>query len=144
MPVDENKATILRYLDIINEGLHNYHLVVHPEVTGIDGDEPVSGIGHFIRISRAFRAAIPDLHFAADQILAEGDWVALLFTASGTPQEPLWGVPPTGKRFQFTGQAMYRVEHGLIRQALVHWDMLGLLKQIGAGPTFSNVARTAP
>lgn len=144
MSVDDNKAVILRYFDILNEGTHEYHRVVHPDVTGSDGEEPLRGIESFVRVGQAFRAAVPDLRFAVDQILAEGEWVAVLVTATGTPQAPLWGVPPAGKTFRITAQAMYRVERGLIRQVISVWDTLSLLQQIGAGQTLPTLVRTAP
>lgn len=144
MSVDDNKAVILRYFDILNEGTHEYHRVVHPDVTGSDGEEPLRGIESFVRVGQAFRAAVPDLRFAVDQILAEGEWVAVLVTATGTPQAPLWGVPPAGKTFRITAQVMYRVERGLIRQVISVWDTLSLLQQIGAGQTLPTLVRTAP
>lgn len=144
MSMDDNKAVILGYFDILNDGTHAYHRVVHPDVTGTDGEEPLRGIENFVRFGQAFRAAVPDLRFAVDQILAEGDWVAVLVTVTGTPQAPLWGVPPAGKSFRITAQAMYRVEHGLIRQVISTWDTQSLLQQIGAGQPFPAVVRTAP
>lgn len=50
----------------------------------------------------------------------------------GTHGEPREGVPPTGKQVYTEGQLLSRIVDGKFVEEWVHWDTLGLLRQIGA------------
>ena len=52
----------------------------------------------------------------------------------GTHGGPLEGVEPTGKAVRVDGQLMSRIVDGKFVEEWVHWDTLGLLRQIGAVP----------
>jgi predicted ester cyclase len=82
-----------------------------------------------------FFAAVPDARFGVQHVVAEGDRVAAHFTIQGTHQGPLFGIPPTGRSFTFTGVDFWRFAGG---QAMEHWDVLdnlGLMQQLGVIPT---------
>jgi steroid delta-isomerase-like uncharacterized protein len=81
-----------------------------------------------------FRAAFPDLHFAIEDQIAEGDKVVTRYTFSGTQQGPLMGIPATGKHVSITGISIYRVVNGKMQAAWIEYDMLGLMQQIGMVP----------
>jgi steroid delta-isomerase-like uncharacterized protein len=80
-------------------------------------------------------AAFPDTRFDIEDIIADGDKVAIRGTASGTHEgEALWGIPPTGKRFAVQQVHWLRVTDGKIAE---HWavrDDLGMMRQLGAVP----------
>jgi predicted ester cyclase len=46
----------------------------------------------------------------------------------------LEGTPPTGKPVYVDGQLLSRIVEGKFVEEWVHWDTLGLLRQIGAVP----------
>jgi predicted ester cyclase len=45
------------------------------------------------------------------------------------------GVPPSGKRVEFPGQAIFHISEGKILEVRGMPDMLGLMQQIGAVPS---------
>jgi hypothetical protein len=45
-----------------------------------------------------------------------------------------WGTPPTGKSVFVDGQLLSHIVDGKFVEEWVHWDTLGLLRQIGAVP----------
>src|SRR3954447_12141858 len=47
---------------------------------------------------RQWRAAFPDLHFAVEEIVADGNTVVTRWTLTGTQVGAFMGVPATGKR----------------------------------------------
>ena len=82
-----------------------------------------------------FRSAIPDLRVVVEDIIAEGDKVAVRYTLEGTHEGELFGVPPTGKRVSIKSISVERVSDGKI---IEHWrvtDSLDMMQQLGAIPT---------
>jgi steroid delta-isomerase-like uncharacterized protein len=79
-------------------------------------------------------SGIPDIHFNAEDMIAEGDKVVTRLTVSGTHQGEFLGVPGTVKTFSVTGMWIHRLESGRIVEGRQwgEWDALGFLQQVGA------------
>ena len=84
-------------------------------------------------IAERFRNAFPDLEWQVDILIAERDFVAARWTASGT-HSGAWGeAAPTGRRVTFSGVNIFRFgEHGKVVELWNHRDDLGLMEQLGA------------
>ena len=81
-----------------------------------------------------FRSAIPDLRVVVEDMIAEGEKVAVRYTLEGTHEGELFGVPPTGQRLSIKSIAVERVSDGRIRE---HWrvtDSLDMMQQLGVIP----------
>ena len=78
------------------------------------------------------RAAFPDVRFALEDVVAEGDLVAARYSWRGTHKgEAYLGIPPSGKSIFVRGMDFYRLRDGKIVE---HWDNideLGMLSQLG-------------
>ena len=61
-----------------------------------------------------FRSAFPDLHVVTEDLVEEGDRVALRWKAEGTHRGDLMGLAPTGKRVTLTGIEILRINGGTI------------------------------
>jgi steroid delta-isomerase-like uncharacterized protein len=61
-----------------------------------------------------FRSAFPDLHVVTEDLVEEGDRVALRWKAQGTHRGDLMGLAPTGKRVTLTGIEILRLNGGKI------------------------------
>jgi steroid delta-isomerase-like uncharacterized protein len=86
-----------------------------------------------------FRAAVPDLHVEIEDQYAEGSTVTTRWTATGTHEGTLMGVPATHQRVEVGGISIDRFdEHGRFAEGWGNWDGIGLLRQIGAFPTASQ------
>ena len=81
-----------------------------------------------------FLGAFPDLHLTLEDIIAEGDKVAVRFTATGTHQGDLMGIAPTGKHVTATGISIIRYENGKAMEGWANFDDLGMLQQLGVIP----------
>ncbi len=138
MSEEDNKALIRRWFkEEVNEGnltvvkdLFDPDVVVHDSQAGDrkgweDGPK---------RAVEAFRTAFPDIHFTIENLITEDDKVVTRWTAHGTHQGQLQGLPPTGKRIQFTGIDIYRIADGRIAEVWISSDTLGLMQQLGAVP----------
>jgi steroid delta-isomerase-like uncharacterized protein len=87
------------------------------------------------------RAAFPDWHSTPHLLIAEDDLVVELFTASGTHQHELMGIPPTGREITLRGINIFRVQDRIITERWGRLDDLGLLQQLGAIPA-EDVSQT--
>ncbi len=78
--------------------------------------------------------AFPDMQAAIEEMVAEGDKVAIRVNLQGTQKGELMGIPATGKRVTFVATMIDRLSGG---QVVEHWeeiDMLGLMQQLGVAP----------
>lgn len=85
-------------------------------------------------VAAMFRTAFPDWHSDLGLLIAEGDLVAELFTASGTQQGELFGAPPSGQEVSMPGINIWRLRQGRIVERWGRLDELGLLRQLGLAP----------
>lgn len=80
--------------------------------------------------ARGLRAAFPDLTVTIEDLVAEGDVVAVRGTWRGTHQGPFRGVPPIGRRIEVTCMAFWRVAGGQIRESWNLFDLPALMRQL--------------
>jgi steroid delta-isomerase-like uncharacterized protein len=84
------------------------------------------------RFFEMFRDAFPDVTVAIDDLVAEGDQVAVATTFTGTHEGELMGIAPTGRRVSVTGIDIVRVEDGRIAEHRGLTDVVGLMRQLRA------------
>jgi predicted ester cyclase len=68
-----------------------------------------------------YRSAFPALEATIDDILAEGERVALRWSSRGTHQGEWLGVPPTGQHGTMSGITIYRIAEG---KAVEGWNSI--------------------
>jgi steroid delta-isomerase-like uncharacterized protein len=95
---------------------------------------PVTSRDEFVQLQESFLVSFPDQHVAIEQLIAEGDRVALLATYTGTQSGPMGEFPATGKRVEAPFLAMFRIEDGRIAELWVEWDNVAMLTQLGLFP----------
>ena len=81
-----------------------------------------------------YDAVLPGYWLKSDDMVAEGDKVAVRFTLHGTHKGEFMGVPPTGKRVSFQGLIIYQIKEGRIVDHWMQVDMVSFMQQIGALP----------
>jgi predicted ester cyclase len=137
---EANKALFRRWFDEVwNQGredtideLFAATAIAH----GIgENEQPLTGPSQFKPFVRNMRGAIPDIHIAIEQLVAEGDWVSCRVSLTGTHSGPGLGVNPTGGAIKIGGIVLARIQNGQIVGGWNSWDQLGLLRQIGALPS---------
>ena len=115
-------------LDVIDEVCAE-NFVGHDAMTGDQDREAAK------QSMAGYRAAFPDLHFTIEDIFAAGDKVAIRWSGTGTFQNELMGIQPTGERGEpVEGINIDRFENGKIVETWGQWDTLRFLRNIGALP----------
>ena len=74
----------------------------------------------------ALHAAFDPLHFTIEDIVADGDLVAIRFVQTGTNVGSFFGRPPTGQPIEQRGMNLFRVEHGQITASWLAIDVATL------------------
>jgi steroid delta-isomerase-like uncharacterized protein len=107
------------------------NMVVH----GAGGQTVGMGPDGLIDLIRTWRTAFPDGRMEIDDIIVEGDTVAIRNTWYGTQQAEFYGVPPSGKSVAVTSVGIDRVQDGKVTEGWGELDMVGMMQQMGALPT---------
>ncbi|WP_426323368.1 ester cyclase [Microbacterium sp. E-13] len=74
--------------------------------------------------------AVPDFRWAVQEILIDGDRLAVRLLNSGTPVKEWNGITPTGASFQIAEHAMYRVADGRFTEMMNLHDYADLARQL--------------
>jgi len=130
---DENKRSVETLFDgCFNRGdLALLDRLVAPDYAGPQGSK---GPGGFRAVVVLLRTGFPDIHYTLDDVIAEGDRVAVRWHWTGTNSGPYRAFAPTGKTFTNPGVGIFTFKDGKIVAATLETDRLGFLEQMGAVP----------
>jgi predicted ester cyclase len=90
-------------------------------------------------ILRAFRTGFPDIVFAIEEQISEGDKVVSRFEWTGTHRGEFLGIPATGRPVRVWGVVIDRLVEGRdgrpkIKETRIIMDTFGLMTQLGVVP----------
>ena len=110
---DENKRNVeTLFDDCFNQGdLGLIDQLVGPEYVGPQGDKGPAG---FRAVVVGLRTGFPDIHYTLEDVIAEGDRVAVRWHWTGTHKGPFRAFPPTGKTFTNPGVGIFQFKDGKI------------------------------
>jgi len=143
MSTEENKAIVRRVndevwsegqLDVIDELFADDFVA-----TIVGAPEQIRGPQGFREFVVMYRTAFPDLRITVDEQFAEGETVVTRWTATGTNEGELMGIPATGKQATTAGININRISDGKLVEGWGLFDQLGLLQQLGAVPVPTTV-----
>jgi steroid delta-isomerase-like uncharacterized protein len=134
MSIEDNKAVVRQFID-----------EVFVKGSGSAVDELVAGdfVGHtwpdsardgLKRAMERVSKGLADAAFAIDDMIGEGDRVAVRLTASATQVGEFMGMPGNGKRYTIGEIHIFRVRDGQIVEHWHQFDQLGMMRQLGAMP----------
>lgn len=96
--------------------------------------ETVRGRDEFKQTVQLFRDPMPDLVKHIEDIFVDGDTVIVHYRGTGTPEDELMGIEPTGDTVEVQGVFIYTVKDGKLVKGIDMWDAFGVLQQLGALP----------
>jgi steroid delta-isomerase-like uncharacterized protein len=124
---EHNKELVRR---IVEEMFNQGRLEFAPEIFGLEfvdrGHREVAdkqdGPDGFAQFVKTVRLALPDIRATIQNMVAEGDYVAMWNTATATHRGELFGMPPSGKRIDMKDFHFFRFSGGKIVE---HWNQVG-------------------
>ena len=127
-----NRELVQQAFDSLNdqdrtafENLHTDTAVLH------DGTREIRGIDAIADHEFGFFEVFPDLTVTPEQLVADGDLVAVRWSITGTQHGAFRGVEPTGTEVEFSAMAMFRIEDDRIAEVWLVSDQLGFMEQLG-------------
>lgn len=115
-------------LDLIDQTLHD-DFVEHEEMPGV----PATKEGTWMMF-QMLRGAFPDLNMAVQDMVEEGNLVAVRVRMSGTHEGEFMGMPGSGRTFDIQVMDFLEFSGG---QVIAHWgvmDAAGMMEQLGVAP----------
>ena len=92
----------------------------------------------FKQFAKVSSESMPDMKGEIEMMVAEGDFVAIYATFTGTQKGPMGPFPATDKTMQSKTMAIFRLENGKIAELWIEWDNLAMLNQLGHFPPPGN------
>lgn len=130
--LEQNKQLVSRLiLECFSGGhLHVIDEIVSPEFEFHYPNMP-SGLEGLKAIVKKNNDTFTNWSFKIHQSLAEGDHVAVRWSATGGHDKSFLGEPPTNKTVQLKGISIYQIKDGKIYKDWVEPDNLDFLSQLG-------------
>jgi predicted ester cyclase len=133
---ERNRTTVAYFLDQTHSG--NFAAVdetVAPGIVthGFPCHSPQSR-EEYKQFFEGFNAAFSNMEYRTLALVADETYVAARFFVGVDHTGPYNGIAPTGRRVEFTGMGLYRLQDGLIAETWLQLDAVSFLGQIGAIP----------
>jgi predicted ester cyclase len=133
---EQSRAVVKRFyketlcghdLDVLSE-MASPHILIHPTAMPCEASfYGIDGVGAWLGEQWH---TFPDLTVADCFTVAQGDIVAVRWTARGTAKGPFLMLPPTGEVVEYTGVSMYRIEDDKIAEIWETRNTLGIMLQL--------------
>lgn len=120
MPSIDSKRVVSRFIE---------EVFVEHDTSGIAS---LVSNDELCQIAPGMLGAFPDIEMTVEDLIAEGEVVAVRVSATATHLGEFWGMAPTGKRWSATASAWYVVRDERIAEYWINWDWLAIMEQLGA------------
>jgi steroid delta-isomerase-like uncharacterized protein len=132
---DANKQLVRRWFDQVwNQGnvgaideLFSPNGIAHDL---INPGDILRGPAEFKRVHASLLGAFSKIQIHLDELVAEGDNVAVRWTATGKHTGAALGFPATGHDVRFSGSSFVCIEDGQILEAWNHMDFTHVVQEL--------------
>jgi steroid delta-isomerase-like uncharacterized protein len=136
LSTDENKALVRRFIDeIFVQGRFDaVDQLLTDDFTPHTWGSTGAGKEDLKRAITRVREGLSDPSMKIEDMIAEGDRVAVRLTARAVQTGQFMGLPPSGMPYTIGEIHIFRIVEGRVAE---HWhqaDLLGMMRQLGATP----------
>ena len=132
MSLEQRKDTARRYIEQfwgdcdldLAEELLEPDFVFHSPLRDLKGREAIK-----VFVS-TIHTVFDRIGFGVEDLIAEGDKVAIHWRLTGEHVREFMGIPPSGKSIDLAGATIASFKGGKLNEAWLHWDRLTLLEQL--------------
>lgn len=127
---DRNNEIVRRlFEDCLNSGnLAMLDDLIAADYAGPGGQRgPAAFAAPVVGVLRGF----PDIHYSLEELVAEGERVAVKWTWRGTQTGEFAGIAATHKAISNEGMAIFHLRNGKITHSINQTDRLGFLQSLG-------------
>lgn len=119
-----NQGDLGGYFEIYSDDcvFHGYPPDFSPDRDGVRGFYETMG------------QAFPGAQLILEDVITTNDHLVVRFSMSGAQEGELMGIPPTGITIEQGGMTILRFDGGKCVERWQSFDMLGILRQLGAFP----------
>jgi len=144
MSIEKNKEVVRRFIEEVYNNCDFSHLedfisedwILHTaagaEIRGIEAEKKYVVQG---------RSPFSEYHVAIEDMVAEGDKVAVRATRLGKQTEQFRNISPTGKIVNVARYTIYRLENGKLVEGWTLDDRLGQFQQLGVIPPVEELGK---
>ena len=142
---EQNKAIAKRFIQevFVQGNKAAADELVAPDFTPHSWGQMQPGVESLKAAQRRVMAGLSDARMTIEDVIAEGDKVALRLTSHGRHSGEFMGMPPSNREYTISEIHIFRIEDGKVAE---HWrdaDMLGLMQQLGANADESEMRRAS-
>ena len=132
----DNKQIVRRFIEevFVKRDERAVGELTDPEFTPHSWPGVKPGTESLKQAMKRVSAGLEDVSMTIEDMIAEGEKVAVRLTAHATHRGEFMGMPPSGKSYTISETHIFRVRNGKVVE---HWrdaDMLGMMRQLGALP----------
>jgi steroid delta-isomerase-like uncharacterized protein len=134
MSESSNSAIVRRWLDEVWNRRRDatVHELLDPRAVGHLEGLTTRGADAFLTARSYLLNAFPDLYVTVEAVIAEGDQVAVRWSATGTHRGELLGMHATGRGIKFRGLTWFRLSNGRIVEGWDVWNQGRLFEELRA------------
>lgn len=141
---EDNMSTIQKNKEIIrnvyDHSLNNRNFellkdIISDDYVGIRQ----KGVTGFLEPIHPLIKAFPDVQWKLEEVVSEGDKVAVKWKLQGTHKKPFNNFAATGKIVSNEGMAVFELKEGKVIKSVVQTDRLGFFQQLEALPSDLSV-----
>jgi steroid delta-isomerase-like uncharacterized protein len=134
---EKNKQVVRHFFELLDR--HDTERMGQLLVSSTNYSFQPSGMPHMDwnehkQLLAAFTRAFPDINHNIEDMVAEGDKVAVRFNVTGTHKGEFQGIPPTGRNLSLDEMAFITIIDGKITEGWITSDTMSFMQQIGAVP----------
>lgn len=131
---NDNKQVVRSYVDAFNRGDLDALRALFSDDAEIQG---VMGRGQMDKVMPVWKQLVEGygINLTIEEMIAEGDTVAVRYTERGTFRAPAFGHLPTGKSYELVAMEWFEITDGRIKRRWGARDAASQARQLGLTPS---------